>query len=338
MPYYGFNFLWLYSSGPGRKPQQTDEKALDFLAATGFNFVRIPTDYRFWIKNFDYLHPDESIFESIDDYLTACRTRSLHMSLNIHRGPGYCINGNDLERDNLWIDEIAQDGFVFQWETFAQRYKGVPSALLSFDLLNEPPNVGQYGLTRENHAALMRRTVAAIRAIDPDREIVINGLGGGHLAMPELTDLGVVHSGRGYQPMPVSHHDARWWDGYKTAPEPKYPGQIWDGKVWDMETLRTFYQPWRDVQAAGTRVHIGECGCYNKTPNDIALRWLTDLFNLYREFGWGYALWNFEGDFGAVDHGRPGARYEQVHGYKIDRDLLDLLMNSRNHQEITKCS
>jgi hypothetical protein len=108
-----------------------------------------------------------------------------------------------------------------------------------------------------------------------------------------------------------------------------YPGQEWDGRTWNRDTLRTFYQPWRDVEAAGARVHIGECGCYNKTPNDIALRWFRDVFGLYKEFGWGYALWNFAGDFGIVEHGRPGARYEDLHGYKVDRDLLDLLHENR---------
>jgi hypothetical protein len=184
-------------------------------------------------------------------------------------------------------------------------------------------------MTREIHAGVMRRTVAAIRAIDPEREIVIDGLGGGHLAMPELSDLGVVHSGRGYQPMPVSHHEAQWWDGWKDAPAPMYPGQVWEGRVWNKDSLRDFYQPWRDVETGGTRVHIGEFGCYIKTPNDIALRWFKDLFAIYKEFGWGYGLWNFTGAFGIVEHGRPGARYEEVDGYNIDIDLLNLMKESR---------
>ena len=329
MIHYGFNFLWIYSWHDGRSPEPPDERALDFLTATGFNFVRVPTDYRFWTRDFDYFHPDESVFAYFDRTLEACRSRGLHMSLNLHRAPGYCINGNHLERHNLWLDPIAQDAFVFQWETFARRFRGLPSEALSFDLLNEPPSVGQYGLTRANHAALIRRTVAAIRAIDPAREIVIDGLGGGHLAMPELADLGVVHSGRGYQPMPVSHHQAGWWDGHVKAPAPVYPGVEWEGRTWDRESLRAFYQPWRDVGAAGARVHIGECGCYNKTPNDVALRWLGDLFGLFGEFGWGYALWNFIGDFGIVAHGRPGAHYEDLHGYQVDRALLDLLLENR---------
>ena len=246
MTHYGFNFLWMYV-GDDRQPGEPDERALDFLAATGFNFVRIPTNYRVWTKDFDYFHPDEAVFTYLDRYLQACRTRGFHMSLNLHRAPGYCINGNDLERHNLWLDPIAQDAFVFLWETFARRYQGVPSEFLSFDLVNEPPKVGQYGMTRDNHAALMRRTVAAIRAIDPAREIVIDGLGGGHLAMPELADLGVVHSGRGYQPMPVSHYQARWWPQVDESPEPMYPGVEWEGRVWNRDSLRDFCQPWRDV-------------------------------------------------------------------------------------------
>jgi hypothetical protein len=329
MRHYGFNFLWMYVGEPGRQPAPPDERALDFMAALDFNFVRIPTSYWAWTKDFDYGHPDESVLAYLDRYLEACRSRSFHMSLNLHRAPGYCINNNERERHNLWVDAIAQDAFVFQWENFARRYQGVSSDLLSFDLLNEPPHVGQYGLTRDNHAALMRRTVAAIHAIDPARPITIDGLGGGSLAMPELADLDVVQSGRGYQPMPVSHHKANWWAGHETAPEPKYPGIEWEGVTWNRDTLRQFYQPWRDVEAAGARVHIGECGCYNKTPNDVALRWLSDLFGLYKEFGWGYSLWNFTGDFGIVEHGRPGARYEEMHGYQVDRDLLALLVENR---------
>jgi endoglucanase len=89
------------------------------------------------------------------------------------------------------------------------------------------------------------------------------------------------------------------------APEPVYPGIEWDGRIWNCESLRAFYQPWRDVEAAGASVHFGECGCYNKMPNDVTLRWFADLFGLFKEFDWGFALWNFAGDFGIVEHGRP---------------------------------
>lgn len=316
------------SWNPGQAPEPANEKALDFLAEFGFNFVRIPLDYRFWTKDFDYFCPAESVFRYIDSYLEACRSRGIHLSLNLHRAPGFCTNRNDLEKHNLWLDELAQNAFVFLWETFACRYSGVPSQFLSFDLINEPPAPGEYGMTRANHAALVRRAVTAIRRIDPGREIVINGLGGGFFAMPELADLGVIHSGRGYSPMPVTHHKASWWSGHQAAPPPKYPGLWWQGRFWNRRALRCSYRPWRDVERRGARIHIGEFGCFRHTPNEIALRWYADLLRLYSEFGWGYALWQFQGPFGVVEHGRPGAKYECVSGYDVDRALLEMVLEN----------
>ena len=319
----------MYSWNPDQRPEPADEGALDFLANYGFNFVRVPVDYRFWTKDFDYFHPDESVFCTLDEYIEACRSRGIHLSLNLHRAPGFCINRNDIERHNLWRDEIAQRAFLFLWETFACRYQEISSQFLSFDLLNEPPNPGEYGMTRESHAALIRRTVAAIRRVDPQREITIDGLGGGYYAMPELATLDVTHSGRGYHPMPVSHHQASWWSGHRCAPAPRYPGLIWRGRYWNRTALRNAYKPWREVEQRGARIHIGEFGCFNHTPNEVALRWLRDLLSIYREFGWGYALWNFKGPFGIIDHRRPGARIESIAGFDVDRALLDLILENR---------
>ena len=329
MARYGFNFQWMYYYEKGKIPALPDVNALDVMADVGLDFVRIPLDYRFWIKDFKYDHPDESMLEFIDHYLNACLERNLHMSLNLHRAPGYCINSNHLEKHNLWLDDIARNAFVAHWEMFAERYRSIPSRNLSFDLVNEPPSVGQYGMTRENHETLMRRTIAAIHKIDPQREIVLNGLNGGNEAIPELADLDVIHSGRGYQPMPVTHYEAAWWDGSKGLKAPTYPGTRWEGQKWDRQALKTHYAPWRIVEAAGTRVHIGEFGCYNKVPNDLALRWFADLLSVFNEFGWGYALWNFKGPFGIAQHGREGARYEDFYGYQVDKDLLQLYLDNR---------
>ena len=74
-------------------------------------------------------------------------------------------------------------------------------------------------------------------------------------------------------------------------------------------------------------MHIGEFGCYEQTPNEDALRWFADVLDLLRGYGWGYALWEFEGPFGIVGHRRPGARFERRGGYDVDVDLLDLLLH-----------
>lgn len=316
--------LWMFAKRGEREALPPDLRQLDFIARHGFNFIRVPTDYRFWTRADDFYNPDERALRKIDGYIEAGRERGLHVSLNIHRAPGYCIN-NPPKDLNLWTDEAAQNAFIFQWELFAERYKGIPAEELSFDLLNEPPGPGTGSFTRERHQSLMRRVIGAVKAIDPGREIVLDGVSGGAAAIPELSDTGAVHSGRGYSPFTVSHYGAEW---VKEPPggwrEPVYPGG-----GWDKDKLREHYKPWRDVAAGGTPVHIGEFGCYNKTPNGVALAWLSDLLSLWREFGWGYALWNFAGPFGVVEHGRPDAVYEALDGYRIDRALWELLLENR---------
>lgn len=325
----GFNFQWLFHGRYGDPIAPVNLKALDFMARHGFAYVRIPTCYWLWTKDFDYLNPDESVFEHLDRILEACRERGLHMALNIHRAPGYCINRNDMERHSLWTDQEAQDGFVHIWTRWAERYKGVSNEHISFDLLNEPSDAGQRGFTRDRHAAIMLRTIDAIRAVDPDREIALNGVDSGHSAIPELARPDLVHSGRGYQPMSLSHQGATWWDGWKGSPEPVWPGAVWDNRVWSRDTLVEFYEPWRKVEQMGTRIHMGEFGCFNHVHNEIALAWLGDLLSIWKQYGWGWGLWSFEGAFGIVEHGRPGAIYQNIEGFNVDKKMLDLLVSSK---------
>ncbi|MFM9873881.1 MAG: glycoside hydrolase family 5 protein [Fimbriimonadaceae bacterium] len=321
----GFNFQWLIDWEPNAQPKEPDLKALDFLAKHGFNYVRIPTNYWFWVNNFDYENPNEQVFEHIDRYLAACQERDLHMSLNMHRVPGYCINQPEIEKHNLWTDHEPQDALVNFWQTWAERYKSVSNDDLSFDLINEPPHEGERGFNRDIHQKIIRRTVGAIREASPDRTIVINGIAGGHLAIPELIDLNVVHSGRGYQPMTVSHYKASWWAPAMAFDEPIYPGSIWEDRIWQRDTFDEFFQPWRDVAAQGVQVHIGECGCYDKTPEPVAKRWMTHMFEFFRSQGWGYGLWNFVGPFGIIGHARD-AKFEEMDGYLVDRELLEILI------------
>ena len=179
--WYGFNVLWMFwSDGKegSKNPSSVhiNEVDLDLMAQMGCNFVRLPTDYRFFLHDFKYDEPDENMLKVLDKCIESITKRNLHCSLNVHRGPGYCINGNELERDNLWTDKIAQDAFVNLWKLFSERYKNYSPEQLSFDLLNEPPAEGQYGLTREIHKAIMARTAEEIRKISPSRTIICDGL------------------------------------------------------------------------------------------------------------------------------------------------------------------
>ena len=65
MPRYGFNLQWLYTKRT--EPTGPDEKTLDALAAWGFDFVRLPCDYRLWSIDDDPHRPDERVLALVDD-------------------------------------------------------------------------------------------------------------------------------------------------------------------------------------------------------------------------------------------------------------------------------
>lgn len=333
--WYGFNVLWLFSAGwktMDIKPERIhiDENDLDFIAGMNCNFIRLPCDYRFFIHNFEYDKYDEEMLKVLDKCVEAIVSHGLHCSLNIHRAPGYCINGNELEKHNLWVDTIAQDAFTNLWKLLAERYKNYTKDQLSFDLLNEPPSPGQYGLTRENHKAIMARVVSSIRQISPDREIICDGLCGGHIAAPELADLNVTMSGRGYTPFRLTHWNAEWSKGSDQWEYPVWPGMEADGQKWNRQTLLEFYKPWKEMADMGCKVHIGECGCYNKIDNKTALAWYEDFFSVCNELKFGFALWNFRGPFGIAEHKRNGTNWEIKNGISFDRDLYEMFKAHMN--------
>ena len=70
---------------------------------------------------------------------------------------------------------------------------------------------------------------------------------------------------------------------------------------------------------------VGEFGCYNKTPHDVALAWMEYCLANWKQADLGWALWNFRGSFGILDSQREDVKYEEFHGHQLDRKMLDLL-------------
>ena len=212
----GFNLLNYFTAG---RPEPFDEREFQWIAEWGFNFVRLPLSYWNWSKPGSYYEMDERVLEDIDRAVTWGRRYGIHVCINLHRAPGYCVNP-PAEPQNIFTDEEALEGCAYQWSVFARRYRKVSSRWLSFNLLNEVAHVGA-----DDYERIVRRLVQAIRATSPHRLILIDGLDwGGHplLAVNDLPD--IVQCGRGYQPMLVSHYGASWVYGNK--PMPLQPSEL----------------------------------------------------------------------------------------------------------------
>ena len=79
----------------------------------------------------------------------------------------------------------------------------------------------------------------------------------------------------------------------------------------------------------GAPVFLGEFGTYNKTPHPVYLSYTRSLLEQCRRARFGWAMWNLRGEFGVLDSGRADAVYEDYRGHKLDRKMMDLLMEFR---------
>jgi len=314
----GFNLLEKFTQRRGGNPPFR-EQDFEWIAGWGFNFVRLPMSYLCWTDPADWLTLREPELKHIDQAVEFGRQHGVHVNLNFHRAPGYCVNP-PAEPLDLWTDAKALDACAHHWAAFAKRYQGIPNARLSFDLLNEPKD-----LPDDVYVRVATRLVEAIRAEDPQRLVIADGLRWGRKPVPGLVPLGVGQSTRGYDPMRISHHGASWVNG-QNWPVPAWPLELKPGDVWNRDRLRReVIAPWKELEKQGVGVHVGEWGAFNQTPHAVALAWMKDFLALWKEAGWGWAMWNFRGSFGILDSDRKDVMYEDWNGRKLDRAMLELL-------------
>lgn len=314
----GFNLLEKFTARKGGNPPFA-ESDFAWIAGWGFDFVRLPMSYHCWSSPEQWLTLREGELAHIDQAVEFGRHYGVHVNLNFHRAPGYCVNP-PAEPLDLFADEAALEAAAFHWAHFARRYRGIPNTRLSFDLLNEPKD-----LPEDLYFHVVQRLVAAIRAEDPHRLIIADGLKYGTKPAQNLVPLRIAQSTRGYQPMQVSHYQASWMKSQDWA-EPTWPLTLKPGNIWDRERLhRENIAPWQALEKQGVGVHVGEWGAYRYTPHAVALRWMQTNLALWRDAGWGWAMWNFRGDFGPLDSKRSDVPYETFHGHQLDRAMLEMI-------------
>ena len=316
--WHGFNLTEKFvARRDGNPPFADSDFAL--LAEWGFDFTRLPMSYHCWASPDEPLKLREAELKHLEQAVESGRKHGVHVNLNLHRAPGYCVNPPKEPLD-LWKDEKALDACAFHWAYLAKRFKGIPNDSLSFDLLNEPPNIPE-----ETYSRIVKGLVQAIRAEDPQRLIVADGLKWGRDPVHSLVDLRIAQSTRGYDPMQISHYQANWVNGADKWAEPTWPLKLGD-KITDKETLRKDrILPWKQLEQKGVGIHVGEWGAHNKTPHKAALAWMRDCLELWKEAGWGWSLWNLRGSFGVLDSRRADVEYEDFRDHKLDREMLKVL-------------
>jgi aryl-phospho-beta-D-glucosidase BglC (GH1 family) len=222
--WFGFNLLGKFTvewSNDGYP-----EADFQMMSDLGFNFVRLPIDYRTYTVPGDWTSYDTEGLTDIDDAVAWGQEYGIHVSINLHRAPGYCVNppGDPLPPDqnvSLWNNTAAQQAFASHWRMFAERYQNVPREALSFNLVNEPADVDG-----DTYVNAVLPAIQAIREVSPDRIIISDAVEWGNARVDEILDYGVVMSPHFYNPFQITHYKAEWVDGSDSWPEPLWPPQL----------------------------------------------------------------------------------------------------------------
>ena len=365
--WYGFNLLEYFSTDPDWMkyfPYKNDgmfqEDDFRWMRDWGFNWVRLPMDYRFWTDSRDLLKIHEAKVVPIDRAIKLGEKYGIHVNLCLHRAPGYCILDTmeealtgihvSKEKSSVFSDPKMLEAFVYQWTYFADRYKVVPNEKLSFNLVNEPivmpPPTEMEELKKEgklkpedffseeiarrgaaDYTRVARAAIDAIGKHDPQRLVITDGYNGGTAPIPALFNTAVMQSCHTYHPIQVTHYQCEWVRGILTGkePVPTWPIKDTKGVLVDRARLAQTFQPWGELGAQGIPIHFGEMGCYKHTPPDVVLAWFDDTLSVLGDLHSGWALWNFRGPFGVLDTERAGTKFEDWHGHNLDRQLLTLL-------------
>jgi aryl-phospho-beta-D-glucosidase BglC (GH1 family) len=471
----GFNLLEKCPNSSAVNDAPYQQADLDFMVEFGFNFVRLPLDYKIWTAAPGVYR--EAPLKEIDDCISWARARGIHVCLDLHRVPGYWVS--DSASHDLWdatpAGGEARRQFAEQWELFAKRYRGIPPSELSFNLVNEPPQIAPAQYVRALLPAIL-----AIRNQDPERLIIADGIYWGALPVKELAPYHVAQSIHQYEPMPLTHYNLSWIEDATEWPVPTwpipvvvnkylfgstahpnyhsplvllgtfqsgsklsihikqvsthvdlriradgvtvlkkvlnpgpsdpecisytyqpqwfnyigeydldlsavlpnstkeirvevlsgdyltfseilispYPGSasnavsirpssnVWgtrqttlivdsqgnlqngDGSIrYDKNTLiNDLAAPWSSFsERYHTGIHVSEMGVGGQTPHPVALAWLKDLLEMWKDADVGWALWNLRGEFGVLNSGRRDVEYEDYKGLQLDRKMLELL-------------
>ena len=251
----------------------------------------------------------ERVFRRIDAFISWCAKHRLNVVLNLHKAIGnYC---DISEPVSLLDDDSLQRRFIDLWLEFERRYHNATD--LAFELLNEVRDVDP-----AKWNALADRAVAAIRAKNPNRWIVVGSTcwnsPGTLKSLKIWDDPKVVYAFHLYDPFEFTHqrgvlqaqplicnmvmeYPSRDVERYRTCrrigwgEKNPYPAT----RAIDRSFLATRMQGAFDfVKAHPDKIlWNGEFGTIRHAPPKSRAAYMRDVVSLCREHGIPYCVWNY---------------------------------------------
>ena len=293
------------------------EDDIAYIADLGFDHVRLPIDEEhLWDADGNR---DVEAFAIMLDAVRWSLDHDLKVLVDLHILRSHHFNAADKP---LWTDPDEQDRFIALWQDLSAALHEFPADSVAYELMNEP-----VADDPENWNRLLARAFAAVRALEPDRAIVIGSNRWqsvdtfDQLRVPD--DPNIVLSYHFYEPFLLTHYDTSWTflDGYGGPVH--YPGVIlteaefdslpddekelvagYVGKEFNREILAAMMEkPLRVARELGLPLYCGEYGAFDTAPGEDRLNWYRDMQAIFDAHGISSANWNYKSDqFGLVGY------------------------------------
>lgn len=291
----------------------------DTIASMGFDFVRIPVDEdQLW----DSLGTkDTEAFTLLHNAIQWAMAANLRVIVDLHilRSHHFIADFNP-----LWTNPAEQEKLVNLWQQLSAELKQYPIDKVAYEILNEA-----VAEDPEDWNKLLNKVVVAIRALEPERKIVI---GSNRWQIPDTfpelripeNDRNIILSFHFYTPLPITHYRAPWVAFAEYEGPVNYPGQLiapenlaglsekalnalkWTNGYFTKDSLEKIIQPAIKVaKEKNLPLLCGEFGVYPKyIPNEIRFQWYKDVCDIFNRNGIAYCHWCYKGDFPVVDANR----------------------------------
>jgi len=292
-----------------------DEADVAFIKSLGATVVRLPLNYRHFESDMAPFKYREEGFRRLDRALEWCARHRIYAILDLHAVQGW--QNSDWHSDNanrhalLWEHLHFQDRFVALWEEFARRYRG-NTAVAGYNVMNEPASNSPRGRFSDDYRpawdtinAVYRRVVEAIRAIDPEHIIYLEGDYYSRLfsRLDPPFAANLVYSSHNYNTA-----------GFGPGKYPDEDGVTGWGRAYQERTFET-HEGTRFARSHGVPLWVGEFGAvYNGQPGERAdrLRAMADQLDVFEAFGAHWTTWTYKdvGVMGMVEL-HPDSEYVQ---------------------------
>lgn len=262
------------------------EADIRFLAQQGFNFVRVPFNYRHFESD---LKPGEWLeegFRRLEGVVNLCRKYKLWVLLDLHAAPGAQARdqnaGSAYGESYLWNYRQFMDRTAALWKELARRYKN-DSTIAGYNLLCEPVT---------NDVLLLNdfylRVIHAIREVDSNHIIALD---------PNrwAKDMSSLQKRLFDDPqvIPAIHHYYSEDQAFSQLTE--FPGTV-NGKVCDRAALERTLDGKHDEQRVHRPIVMGEFGVdiAGAQPFAVQLAITKELISIFEEKGWGWSMWCYK--------------------------------------------